>query len=56
MGVALEATVELYLFEYRLKISSGLLRIFDLHKISSPSEFFYQVRDDTSILHHYSIS
>jgi hypothetical protein len=48
MGVAPEAIVELYLFEYRLKISSGLLRIFDLHKISSPSEFFYRVRGQRS--------
>jgi hypothetical protein len=33
MGVAPEAIVELYLFKYRLKVSSSATIIFDLHKI-----------------------
>jgi hypothetical protein len=33
MRVSPEAIVELYLFEYRLKVSSSATIIFDLHKI-----------------------
>jgi hypothetical protein len=33
MGVAPEATVEIYLFEYRLKFSLNVIVIFVLHKI-----------------------
>jgi hypothetical protein len=43
MVVTPEAIVELYLFEYRLEVSSGLLITFVLQEIFSPSEFFYRV-------------
>jgi hypothetical protein len=48
MGVAPKAIVVLYLFEYRLKVSSASLIIFILHKIFSPCEFFYRVHDQRS--------
>jgi hypothetical protein len=39
MGMAPEVIVELYLFEYRLKVSSSVTIIIDLHKIFYPCYF-----------------
>jgi hypothetical protein len=49
IGVAPGAIVELYLFEYRLKVSLGFIIIFVLQKIFFTFWFFfYRVRDQRS--------
>jgi hypothetical protein len=44
MGVAPEAIVEFYLFEYRLKFSLNVFAIFVLHKIFLPHLFLSGAR------------
>jgi hypothetical protein len=48
MGVAPEAIVEFYLFEYRLNVSSSLIIIVILHKKFPHCKFFYPMRDQCS--------
>jgi hypothetical protein len=48
MGVAPEAIIELFYFEYRLKVSSNVSIIFDLHKIFFSLQVSYQVHDQRS--------